>query len=334
MAFVLVFIWGCHQEDFTLSGLANDTFFLQTDGQQLPITVGGNVSSGKMIVLIHGGPGGSSIVYRDSYVRANLESKFAVVYWDQRYAGSAQGKGGGSDISDFRRDIRKLIQLLKAKYGQDQQIYLLGHSWGGFLAPYFLLEPENQALVKGWIQVGGAHNYLLNDSLTREMLLFYGKRELAAERETAQWEEIVTWCENNDFRGDENAGQLNRFAHTAEGLIPEVAEPESDGLSFYLQNRVPIALHFFNQMNSGIRDIDGPTYELPISDNLHKITLPTLLLWGKYDFVCPPELADDIKANVGSRDVRFRLFEQSGHSPMMNERASFWQEVLAWVERH
>ena len=35
-------------------------------------------------------------------------------------------------------------------------------------------------MVKGWIHVDGAHNYSLNDSLTKEMLLFYGKKEILA----------------------------------------------------------------------------------------------------------------------------------------------------------
>jgi pimeloyl-ACP methyl ester carboxylesterase len=92
-----------------------------------------------------------------------VEKEFVVVYWDQRFAGNTQGNGGNVDITEFRKDIKNLVLLLGDKYGSASEIYLLGHSWGGFLAPYFLVDGDNQKMVKGWIQVGGAHNYNLND---------------------------------------------------------------------------------------------------------------------------------------------------------------------------
>jgi pimeloyl-ACP methyl ester carboxylesterase len=83
-----------------------------------------------------------------------------------------------------------------------------------------------------------------------------------------------------------------------------------------------------------IRNIDSPAYEIPNSDKLHIITVPTLLLWGKYDFVCPPELATDILNNTGSQDVDQIIYENSGHSPMLNEPEKFWNDVTTWVTTH
>ena len=324
----------CQKENFSSSGMADDHFFLVSRGQSMPITLAGNLDANKIIVIIHGGPGGSAIVYRDSYVRQNIETRYALAYWDQRLAGSSQGNGGPKDISEFRRDMRALVQLLKAKYGANKKIYLFGHSWGGFLSPYFLLESQNQALVDGWIQIGGAHNYRMNDSLTREMLLFYGRQELQANRNTEDWQEIVDWCQENGFSGRANAGRLNGFAHRAEGLMPDVISPSIDFADVFGGNRVPMTAQFFSQLGSGIQAIDEPTYTEPISENLSRITVPTLLLWGKYDFVCPPELALDIEANISSSSVEKQIFNGSGHSPMMNEPTAFWNTVLDWLARH
>lgn len=322
----------CQQEDFTSSGRADDHFFLQNAGQSMPVRVAGNVDARKFIVIIHGGPGGEGIVYQDDYVREYVEDKFAMVYWDQRFAGNTQGHGGNSDISAFREDIKKLLQLLKSKYGTDIKFYLLGHSWGGFLAPYFLSEAGNQQLVNGWIQVGGAHNYRMNDSLTREMLLHYGRIELQAQNNVTDWEEIVDWCTANGFEGSENAGTLNGFAHRAETLIAEVQQPDYEDWEVFLNRSFFATL--VNEMASAIREIDAPTYETPISDRLPGITLPTLLLWGKYDFVCPPGLSEDIERRIGSRNVRKVVFPRSGHSPMANEPKAFWDVVVDWVQRH
>lgn len=318
----------CQREDFGTSGIIEDRFIFRNEKQSMPVTVAGNIDAKKMVLIIHGGPGGNGLDYRTTFVRNNVESEYAIVYWDQRYAGNTQGNGGPSHIDDFRDDIKKLIQLLKAKYGQDQEIFLFAHSWGGFLAPYFLVEPDNQAMVKGWIQIGGAHNYRMNDSLTREMLIKYSRQEIGKGNNTERWQEILDWCLENGFEGRENAGWLNSFAHEAEGMM-DTGEPEFD-LSF-LSNHQSFISAFFNMMISAIRKIDEPTYETPISDQLHKINLPTLLLWGKYDFVCPLELAEDIEKNIGSSDIKKLIYNRSGHSPMMNEENAFWYDVLQWI---
>ncbi|HMQ06634.1 MAG TPA: alpha/beta hydrolase [Saprospiraceae bacterium] len=336
MAFAIAsLLWtGCYNDPFTIAENTFDHFFLYSDKQVMPVTVSGNTASGKMILIIHGGPGGGALVYKDSYMDEIVERDFAVVYWDQRYAGGSQGNGGPSHISNFRRDIMKLIHLLKSKYGSQQKIYLFGHSWGGFLAPYFLIESNNQDLVEGWIQVGGAHNYLMNDSLTLQMLLFYGQQELNAGRNTNDWSPIVEFCSNNDFRGRSNAIRLNQYAHLAETLMPDVIEPDFDLISNFISLKIPLTAHLTNLLASGIQKIDEPTYTEPISENLYKINIPTLLLWGLYDFVCPPGLMEDILENAGSQQIEFHLFQRSGHSPMANEPELFWSGVVDWIHRN
>jgi pimeloyl-ACP methyl ester carboxylesterase len=330
LCFTLLFSMGCNKENFTSKGIAEDHFFIKNGTQHMPVSVCGNMDSKKILVILHGGPGGTAIVYRDEFVKKNVENKIAVVYWDQRYAGNSQGKKDQTGLPFFRNDIKNLLTLLKDKYGSDKSFYLMGHSWGGFLAPYFLMEENNQDRVKGWIQVGGAHNYRMNDSLTREMLLFYGNQQLSINNESLEWNEIVTWCQNNGFESRAEAAQLNAFAHRAEGLIDSIA-PNSLRLSLR-QNA--LLTQWSNGIASALRNIDEPTYTTPISENLYKIKLPTLLMWGKYDFVCPPDLAKDILTNVGSSDIQNNLYLQSGHSPMANEPQAFWADLLEWIQSH
>jgi pimeloyl-ACP methyl ester carboxylesterase len=325
-------IAGCQKSSFTKNGQANDQFFLKSGNIELPITVAGNVDAKKFLVIVHGGPGGNGLDYRDSYAMALAENKCAVVYWDQRFAGNSQGNNGATDISAFRQDIKNILLLLKAQYGQDIQIYLMGHSWGGFLTPYFLVEGNNQSLVKGWIQVDGAHNYRMNDSLTREMLISTGKQEIAAGRRSSDWQPVVDWCMANGFEGNDNAGQLNGYAHKAEEWIPAVTTPSNSTSSG--GNNAALLSHWINERASGYLQLDGPAYTTPISDQLHLLKLPTLLLWGQYDFVCPLGLSNDIEKHCASTNLTKIIYEHSGHSPMVNEPVKFWEDVLAWMERN
>ncbi len=302
----------------------------------MPVTVAGNIYSGKLLLIVHGGPGGNALAYRNNYVKTNVESEFAVVYWYQRFAGSSQGNGGDTHISIYRNDLRKLILLLKSIYGEDKEIYLFAHSWGGFLAPYFLVHEENQAMVDGWIQVGGAHDYALNDLLTHEMLRYIGKQEIEAGKNLKEWEPIIEWCETNDHKGGKNAAKLNRFANFAETLIDEIERPdifESD-LSIMLSNHISITSGLTNSLASNFYDITQPAYDVKLSTDLHKITRPTLLLWGKYDFVCPTGLMDELINHLQNTNAEYHIFERSGHAPMYNEPEHFWKTVIQFINKH
>jgi pimeloyl-ACP methyl ester carboxylesterase len=80
--------------------------------------------------------------------------------------------------------------------------------------------------------------------------------------------------------------------------------------------------------------VDGPTYDVSPDTYLARIQLPTLLMWGEFDFVCPRGLCDDLNVKIGSSDKTIQYFYHSGHSPMMNEPTLFWDTVLDWVGKH
>ena len=165
------------------------------------------------------------------------------------------------------------------------------------------------------------------------MLIYYGEIELAAGNNATDWNELVDWCKENGFQGAENSSKLNQFAHSAEELFEDITLPESspDFKKILADARLS---KWSNGITSGSKKIDGPTFQNPNSDQLFKVKLPTLLLWGKYDFVCPPELAEDIEKNIGSSDVEKIIYSTSGHSPMMNEPDKFWTDLVEWVRIH
>ena len=328
-ALLILMAGGCRPAMVSPSGMIDEQFYLQAQGQSMPVRVAGNLDSGKLLLIVHGGPGGSGMAYRDAHVIEWVEPSVAVVYWDQRMAGGTQGNGGARDLPAFRDDIRRLILLLKSRYGEDKQIYLMGHSWGGLLTPYFLGEPTYQALAAGWIQVGGAHNYRLSDSLCHQMLLHHGREEISGGRNVAEWEEIVEFCETQDYREYRTALRMVLHAHKAETLmLPEAEPPDQDSRHW------PLTAMAANNVASVAWRVDRPAYENPVEAGLPGISLPVLLLWGQYDFVCPKGLMDDLKQRLGSPNIEEVVYPASGHSPMFNEAQVFWYDVTDWISRH
>jgi pimeloyl-ACP methyl ester carboxylesterase len=331
------FLASCQKEKISTGADANDVFFLEEKGCSMPIQVRGNLASNKILLILHGGPGNSSIFYRTDYVEKTVEKDIAIAYWDQRLAGASQGNSTDTNIELFKADLKKVAQLIKSRYGNDKQLYLMGHSWGGFLAPYFLEDGNNQGFFKGWIQVDGVHNYPLHDSLTKEMLLFYGKKEIALNKNKDKWQPIVDYCNAHAFNESfDVAEQLNSYANAADKYLDEVNAGTDiiSALKTGSGNGFPITAYLSNQYTSITRQIDHQAYPIPISANLYKIKLPTLLLWGKYDFVCPTGLMKDVRKKISSTDVSEKIFEKSGHAPMFNEKEAFWTTLVDWVKIH
>src|SRR5664279_1657480 len=183
---LLISLLGCQKEKITISGATSEVFFVENAGASMRVLVHGNTASNVYILVIHGGPGLGSYFYDTKYISQNLGDKYAMVYWDQRNAGASQGSsnGGNLNLSQMVDDLKKVIQVLKYRYGSNMSLFLLGHSFGGLIAADFLTQPGNQNMIKGFINVDGSHNYPLNDTLTRQMLLSYGQKQVSINRNT------------------------------------------------------------------------------------------------------------------------------------------------------
>lgn len=71
-----------------------------------------------------------------------------------------------------------------------------------------------------------------------------------------------------------------------------------------------------------------------VTDKLRAIDVPTLVLHGAKDRVCPPGNARAVARALGSKDVTTRVFPKSGHLVAADhERGEVAAEVLRFVER-
>ncbi len=328
-------IVGCQREEITIGTHASDVFYLLNKGSAMPVRVHGNTASKTFMLMIHGGPGGDAIIYRSPYVVENLEEEIAMVYWDQRNGGATQGgaNGANDEVDIFIEDLEKMVALLKHRYGDDISLFVNGHSWGGFLTPAFLQKDQNQYLVKGWIQSAGAHNIPLLNGYARQMLLDKAAIEIAAGNNTAKWTEIQDFCNSITLPLNAEKGlKLNGYCFEGQTLTPELPGIEYNGTAVYLQNDFPLLQLTTGRNSVPISLTNWLFTDQQLSDNMSVITIPTLLLFGKYDYVCPPLLADDIESRIQSAYKRKVVFEKSGHGVMFGaDEQAYWTEVIAFI---
>jgi len=325
---ILLFFSNCKKEEFQTNG---DFFYFKSAEATMPVWVKGNKNSNKFIIMLHGGPeGGSSQYYTIFPSHKKIEEQFAIVYWDQRMCGMSQGNPSMADatLEQFTADLDKLVTLINYKYNSPK-IFLMGHSWGGALGTNYLLANQNK--ITGWIEIDGGHNWTTANAISRDSMIVFANNKIKANDEKQYWQFALNWYTNHPVVGiNENAhysfiGKANGYDYN----------PQSDSLQIPFTDLLffsPISTAYFfvpykfSFLNSGI----------DLQNQLHKITIPTLICWGKHDKVFPVVIANDTYNKLGTlkADKYMHVFDYSGHSPNYEQPIEFVNEVIKFVKKY
>lgn len=314
-----------------------ERFIFRNDGADLAVEINGNMASKTFILLLHGGPGGGASAYNNGDYSEMLEEKYAMVYMDQRGNGSSQGNYSEDDLTLAKNsgDVYALTLFLKKKYGNDISLFLMGHSWGGITSSHALTNTDIQNELKGWIEVDGVNDFDHNNIEAVKLFIEVGESQLSKQHKVEFWQGIVDRVKKIDTTAitDEDEGYLNSNGFTAEGKLEEIVNPEDNSSPGYsILNSPDLALNSLasNLFINGILNTDSK--ENSTRFDLEKITIPSQFLWGKFDFVVPPEIGVDAYNRVSSINKEIIIFEKSGHSPMSNEPIKFVESIVDFVE--
>jgi pimeloyl-ACP methyl ester carboxylesterase len=314
-----------------------DRFFVRTGGADLYVHVQGDVESDVFLLMLHGGPGGNGAVYNLGLASRTIEEKAAIVYWDQRGQGASRGaySPSGFDIDTIIDDTVVLVEVLHERYGDDAEVYLFGHSWGGLLGTAALLRTDLQNDIAGWINSDGPHDLPLLNRYLIDMLSEFALEEIAAGRFVDDWADSLKTIHEMDVDNLKlsDISALNQMAYEAELRIADLRYEEEytlSELSTYLFNPPVAALaQLFTSYWTAILLMDE--IESTSLTGLDAIEVPTLLLWGAYDFVVPPQLGYDQLDAIGTDNASLVIFGHAGHSPMINQPTEFAEVILDFV---
>lgn len=98
------------------------------------ISIKGTDEKNPVLLFLHGGPGNSVMGYDEKFTK-NLQKYFLVIQWDQREVQRTVKLNASNKpltVQVMEDDAVELINYLRKRFSQDK-IYLVGHSWGGFL---------------------------------------------------------------------------------------------------------------------------------------------------------------------------------------------------------
>jgi proline iminopeptidase len=262
---------------------------------------------GKPVIFLHGGPGGGLI---PNYRRYFNPEKWRIILVDQR------GCGKSTPFADLREnttwdlvsDIEKLRNHLSiSKWA------VFGGSWGSTLAlSYAIKHPDSCTEL-----------FLRGIFLLRKKEIDWFYQEGCSKIYPDAWEEYVkpiALDERHDFvsayykRLTSEDANIRKAAAKAwsiwEGstskLIPEFDIAARFGEDEFADAFARIECHYF--INKGFFSEDNF-----LLNNIDKIRhLPTVIVQGRYDVVCPAESAWDL--HRAFPEAEFHLIADAGHS--------------------
>ena len=327
----------CSRED--LSDI-KDIIYVRNAGADMPAYIHGNGASGIFIILLHGGPGGNGLQYRSGSWSDDLESRYAMVYLDQRGQGMAQGHFDDSDVTveQMAEDVADLARIVKHKYGSESKVFLMGHSWGGTLGSTVMVTEDYQFLFDGWIEIDGAHDLPQTYRGAIRQFQRIAPEQISLTNNVDFWQSSLDQVNDLDT-SIVDFSYINKRAFEAESKLQDanvINESDETDAIRSLSNMI-LKNNLFTTTLAGLQTAnqltDNGLQMYSVTNQLSNIEIPTLLLWGRFDLVVAPELGETAFERISSSDKELFIFEASGHSPMITQPDIFVEVVSRFIDR-
>jgi L-proline amide hydrolase len=265
------------------------------------------------LVVLHGGPGATHD-YLLSLTDLARDGR-AVVHYDQLGNGrSTHYPDRGADFWTVELFVRELHNLVDALGIRDRH-HVLGQSWGGFLAQEY-----------AFTRPAGLRSLVLADTAASFPDFVAEANRLRA---------LLPPEVEATLRRHEEAGTTDDPGYAEACLVfygrhlcrvewpPELEE------SFAWIERDPTVYHTMNGPSEF--HVIGSIRDWESKDRLGEIRVPTLLLSGRHDEATPALQRDLLEGIAGAEWI---LFEESSHSPHVEERETYMRTVAGWLSRH
>ena len=272
--------------------------FYDVDGMR-HVPVEGEMVKRPVLFLLHGGPGGDHSSFKPHV--GKLTDVAQLVYIDHRGSGRSRDSDPESWTLDNNIDD---LDALRQYFGLER-ISLLGSSYGGVVAQgYAIRYPER---IANLILVATApSNRFLHDA-----------RRIVQERGTPEQVEVCQRLWEGNF---ESIDQLKEYYRLMSPLYSLSSDPGT------FEENWDIGIRNFEQLNRGF---GGFLRTFDYTDQLSRITCPSLVMAGQHDWICPPNHSRLIAEKIPG--AQLKVFARSSHSIAADEPEAFLAAVRGFL---
>lgn len=261
------------------------------------------VGHGYPLLLMHGGPGADHwtlLPFRQ------LASKFTLIFYDHRCNGRSQAAPVSSMTFE---NLTADADALRKQLGYERWA-VLGHSFGGHVALEYALRYPGSVSHLILVDTGGDSRWARENAA----------KLLASRGYSPQKVELVRRWFNGEFPARQMPLILMRIG-SAYYSRPSLSMITRDLIRGEWRSKLrPEPLIF-----AGRHLLNGWT----VMNRLGEITVPTLIVAGRDDFIFPPEHQRELAEAIPH--ARLRIIERAGHNPHAERSAEVMQAVGNFV---
>ena len=266
------------------------------------------------LLLLHGGPGGTHEYFEafDDYLPA---AGIEYYFYDQ--LGSAYSdQPDDQELWEIPRFVEEVEQVRKALGLDQSNFFLLGHSWGGILAIEYTLKYQQNLkglIISNMMSSIPAYNEYANDVIMPAL-----DQDALAE---------IKRLEAEKKYGDPRYMELLMSHHYTEHVLrmPVDQWPEPVNRMFeHLNQSVYIPMQGPSELGAS-----GKLLEWDRTGELEKITVPTLVIGGRYDTMDPAHM------EWMSREVqngRYLFCPEGSHLSMYDDQKTYVEGLISFLK--
>jgi len=265
------------------------------------------------VLLLHGGPAMTHEYFEaaDSFFPA---AGIEYYYYDQLGSGNSDHPDA-DELWDLPRFVEEVEQVRTALGLTKDNFYLVGHSWGGLLATEYALKYQQN--LKGLVisnmmaSVPAYNEYAhktLMPSMPKETLAEIEKFEAAKDYDNPKYMELLipSYYTQHILRIPADAWPepvTRSFSHLNKKIYTLMQGPSEMGASGRLENWDRMA-------------------------DLSKITVPTLVIAGRFDTMDPKYMESMSKA---VKHGQFLLCPQGSHLSMYDDQDTYFRGLVRFI---
>jgi pimeloyl-ACP methyl ester carboxylesterase len=258
-----------------------------------------------VLLFLHGGPGNSAMGYSDRFTD-ELKKHFIVALWDQRESGQTLSLNKSFQpltVSLFVSDAIEVIEYLCSRFNQ-KKIYLLGHSWGGYLG--LRVAVSRPDLLLGYFAMSPMINQLESERLSLEVM-----KEKATRENNAIASSELARVEIPFKNADQIYFHRRWLSDLMKSTTPTRAKVEKWSVTW---------LSLFNEGSN-----------TNFFDFAPELGCPVYFLIGTNDYQTYFSLAESYYQKVICKGKELYWFEHSAHNPHLTESKKF-QDIIIDVK--
>lgn len=277
--------------------------------------------NGVPVLFLHGGPGSGC---NPGQRRFFDPSHYHIILFDQRGCGRSLPAGETTD--NTTQDLVSDIERIRAHLNIERW-HVFGGSWGSTLALAYANKHAQSviSLTLRGIFLSRPHEI---DWFLGQVSLFFPEawHQLLAPVPTSHRENVLAYYETQVFDTDTAVSipaaiRWNAFESSIMSLLPKADNAEVNGVIELARARVQI--HYITHLCF----VNGT--DMLESAAKHLRNIPTTIVQGRYDMVCPPQTAWELSQRLPQATLV--MVPDAGHSAM---ETGTCQALLSATERY